>query len=566
MPRPRRRLPYRMPPEITKRRAGHYPVIIVGGGPTGLTAALDLARRGHDCLLLDKDDALSEGSRAICFAKRTLEIYDRLGIGTKLRERGVNWNLGRIFFGEEEVYGFDLLPEKDQCNPAFVNLQQYYLEDFLIEALERAELADLRWSNRVVAIAPGERSVHLRVETPDGPYEVSCDWLIAADGAHSSVRAMLGRDFEGRVFKDHFLIADVRFEHAHPDERWFWFDPPFNPGRSALMHKQPDDVWRLDFQLGWDIDKEAARREENVTPYVRGMIGKDTPFSYEWISIYTFQCRRLESFLHGRVIFAGDAAHLVSPFGARGANSGIQDVDNLVWKLDLILRGTALPALLASYDTERVAAADENIRNSTRATDFITPKTPVSRAFRDAVLELAREHPSMRPFINSGRLSVPAIYADSPLNTADANAFEGGLVPGSPAMDAPVVRQGEDGWLLAALGKAFHALAFASEEEEADEIVQSLEALADDAVPILPRIILPPDCTGKAAGESVLVDRDGLLAERYDGRPGTVYLIRPDQHVAARFRTLDPKALRVARDRSIGQVQTAGREACRVRA
>ena len=230
---------------------------------------------------------------------------------------------------------------------------------------------------------------------------------------------MLGLDWQGQVFRDRFLIADIHMHSDFPTERWFWFDPPFHPNQSALLHRQADDVWRIDFQLGWEADPDEERKPERILPRLRAMLGEDARFEIEWASVYTFACRRMQRFRHGRVLFAGDAAHVVSPFGARGANSGIQDADNLVWKLALVLAGGAPERLLDTYDSERVRAADENILNSTRSTDFITPKSRVSRAFRDAVLGLAKKHAFARRLVNSGRLSVPSILADSPLNTPD---------------------------------------------------------------------------------------------------------------------------------------------------
>ena len=352
-------------------------VAIVGGGPVGLAMAIELGRRGHRALLLNRLDFISAGSKAICFAKRTLDIFDRLEVGDPIVDKGVVWNVGKVFWGDrnEPVHQFDILPVKQQKRPGFINIQQYHVEERLYDAAARLDTAELRFGHEVVAVDPSGSGVALTVRTSRGEYGIDADWVIACDGCRSPVRAMLGLDFDGRVFEDNFLIADIRMRGERPSERWFWFDPPFNPGQSALMHKQPDDVWRLDFQLGWDIDREAAVAPDNVERYVRAMLGPDIEFEREWYSLYTFQCRRMERFLHGRVIFAGDSAHLVSPFGARGCNNGIADVDNLGWKLDLVLRGAGPASLLQSYDHEAVATADENIRHSTRSTDFMTPKS-----------------------------------------------------------------------------------------------------------------------------------------------------------------------------------------------
>ena len=262
----------------------------------------------------------------------------------------------------------------------------------------------------------------------------------------------MGLESKGRTFRDRFLIADVRMEADFPAERWFWFDPPFHPNQSVLLHQQPDGVWRIDFQLGWDADPVAERQPDRVIPRVQALLGRDTRFDLEWVSVYTFACLRMERFRHGRVLFAGDSAHGVSPFGARGANSGVQDAENLAWKLRLVLEGKAPETLLDSYDSERVYAADENILNSTRSTDFITPKSEASRAFRDATLELAKDCGFARRLVNSGRLSVPSTYRDSPLNTPDTDSFDGPMAPGAPAADAPVRARGEAGWFLPQLG------------------------------------------------------------------------------------------------------------------
>ena len=263
----------------------------------------------------------------------------------------------------------------------------------------------------------------LQVDTPDGPYALRAEWVVAADGSRSPIRGMMGLESHGRSFRDRFLIADVRMQANFPTERWFWFDPPFHPNQSVLLHKQPDDVWRIDFQLGWDADPAAERQPERVIPSGAGAAGAGRQVHPGMGPACTpSPCLRMERFRNGRVVFAGDSAHGVSPFGARGANSGVQDAENLAWKLALVLGGEAPYSLLDSYDCERVAAADENILNSTRSTDFITPKNDASRAFRDAALDLARDCPFARRLVNSGRLSVPSTYRDSPLNTPDADA------------------------------------------------------------------------------------------------------------------------------------------------
>jgi 3-(3-hydroxy-phenyl)propionate hydroxylase len=481
-------------------------VVIAGTGPVGLAQAIDLGQRGHEIVLLGRFDFVPAGSKAICFSKRSLDILDRLGVGEKAAAAGVAWDVGKVFWKDarDPIYQFDVQPAKNQKMPGFINLAQYKLEDLLLDRIAELPNVDLRWGHEVAAVEPGTAGVTVGVRSAAGDYHIDAEWLIACDGNKSSVREFLGLKFDGRVFEDNFLIADIRMKGEQPSERWFWFDPPFNPGRSALMHKQPDDIWRLDFQLGWNIDRDACVRPENVDPLVRAMLGQDVDYEPEWFSVYTFQCRRIARFVHGRVVFAGDSAHLVSPFGARGCNGGLADICNLGWKLDLVLRDEADFSLIESYNEEAIISADENILHSTRSTDFLTPKSKVSTSFRDAVLSLSRTYPFARSFVNSGRLSTAVIYPESSLNTRDVDDWaDEGIAPGSPIIDAAV----DGGWLLEAVGEHFTLLGYGD------------PGFQITGVPYID-----------------LADADTAVA-RFALTQGSLYLIRPDQYVAARWKT-----------------------------
>ncbi|WP_407160752.1 FAD-dependent oxidoreductase [Bradyrhizobium sp. STM 3557] len=524
---------YRRHPDQDRGAPAEHPVVVVGAGPVGLSLAIDLAQRGQKVVLLDDADRIGEGSRAICFSKRSLEYWDRLGVGDRMVEKGVVWSVGRIFHGASELYQFNLLPEPGHKRPAFINLQQFHAEAYLVDRVQELPGICLRWRNKVTAAESRNDRVVLTVETPDGPYRLAAQYVVACDGARSSLRKMVGAEFSGQVFEDQFLIADVKMTAAFPTERWFWFDPPFHAGRSALLHKQPDDVWRIDLQLSRYADPAIEKQPENVRPRIARMLGHDQ-FEFEWISLYKFQCRRMDRFIHGRVIFAGDAAHQVSPFGARGANSGLEDAENLAWKLDRILRGQSPESLIETYHIERSAAADENIRESTRATDFMAPNTHQEARLRKAVLSLAKETEFAKRMVNGGRLSVPSVY-DTPLSTADSEAWRAGPCPGTSMPDAPLTNNDGEATFLTdafrAQGRRFTLLSFANGGA----------------------IELPGDVghvgIGGAGG---LADEQGLAWQRYDAISGTSYLLRPDGYVAARFRHPTRDAIAAALARASG--------------
>ncbi|MHC0052161.1 FAD-dependent monooxygenase [Actibacterium sp. D379-3] len=509
MPFEYRPFPYAPPPGLTAKEPPHK-VIIVGAGPTGLALAIGLAEQGVPCVVLDNNNVAAVGSRAISWSKRSLEVFDRLCIGDTVVDKGVAWKIARTYHHDAEVFSTDLLPEAGHKRPAFVNLQQYYIEQYLAQRALESELIDLRFLNTVTALEQSAEAGFVTVETPDGEYGLSADYIIACDGAKSPVRAMMRLDFEGELFEENFLIADIEMEADLPAERRFWFEPPFHPGQSALLHKQPDNMYRIDLQLGWDADPVEEKKPENVIPRIEAMLGH-SDFRLEWVSIYSFQCRRLRSFVHGRVIFAGDSAHVFSPFGALGGNSGVQDADNLAWKLAGVLNRHAPVSLLDSYNRERIFAADANILDSTRTTRFMTPADGAERLFRDQVLALAHKTDFAHSWVNSGRIAGAGAY---PSTAPDDPTLPAATRPGAVAQDAP---QGDD-WLLDTLGGAAKLLAINC-------------AAPDLGLPVI---------TGEA---------NPILSARYLGDAAqALYLIRPDQVIAARWVKPDGVAVKTALD------------------
>ncbi|WP_207482615.1 FAD-dependent oxidoreductase [Arenibaculum pallidiluteum] len=525
---------YVRPPELAGGPRRRYPVVIVGGGLSGLTAACDLACRGIEAVLLDEDDTIGvrgASSRGICYAQKSLEIFDRLGIYQRIRDKGITWSVGKVVEGEEVLYSFDLAPGSASAQPPFINIQQFYVEWFLVDRIRELGRTDLRWKNRVTAVRQGAEHAVLSVETPDGAYEIEADWVVDATGLASPIRDGLGLPTHPERGEDRWCISDVRFRKPLPTERWTWVEAPFNENRAVWQHLMADGVWRIDYQMAPNADPAEVSRTEVAEARLRAHLGPEVEFEVVWVGPYSYRTHLMDDFRCGRVLFIGDAAHVMSPFGARGGNSGIQDADNLGWKLALVLRGEAPESLLDSFDAERRPAAAHNIKVTSRTGRFLAPRTEMERIIRKAVLDLSTEHPFARLLLNTGRMSAPFRYDASPLNTG----AEGEAVPN--------VRLGEGvlSDLLRGEGAAFVAL-WAPDPAQPG-LAAALQAVAERGWPV--RVFA---CGAEAQPLPHLSGSGmGLLGLT----PGTLLLVRPDQHLAARIRDADPAALEAALARAL---------------
>ena len=558
------RYAYRPPPELTRPGAARrYPIVIVGAGMVGLTLAADLGSRGTACVLLDDNDTVSGGSRAIAQARKSLQVWDRAGVAAPMAAKGLSWNFVRYLHGDRVVSQHELYPEVGHKFPPMLILPQYYVESYLVDRCGELAEIDLRWKSAVRSVTPRGDHVLLQVDTPDGGYELEAAWLVAADGVNSIVRRSLGLPFEGTKVEDRFVIVDVKVEDEFPPGRSFWFKQKFHEGNSTLFLRQPDDICRVDFNIGPNADAQAEMSEARLRPKLQAMFGAGKDFEIKWVSLYTVEVRRLARFRHDRIFFVGDAAHQISPFsGGRGGNSGVEDADNLGWKLARVVTRRSPEALLDSYDAERVPIADENIRYSLRATEFISPSFPMSAVFRQAVLALAERMAFARPLINSGRFSTASRFAQSPLSMPDVDEAvfaSPPTAPGCAATDAPVLLDGEPRSLVELLGRDFCLMLF-PEPVRAD--IDRIRDGLDRSSALVELLVIASASTAPADrfdGCALAFDDDGLVRERYGLVPGCAYLFRPDQRICGRWANPSPVRLAQAIEQACGGM-SASRE------
>ena len=417
-------------------------VLVIGAGAVGLTLAARLAQHGASVELLEaSDDRARIGSRAICMQRETLEIWSRMGVGERVAERGVRWRIGRTYHRGRELFHVEL-PGSDEHFPPFVNVSQSEVEELLEKRAVELGVRLIR-GHRLIGLAQESSGVLARFTTADGEVVHRGTYLVGADGAHSTVRHAAGIRFTGSTFEDRFLIADVRAALPFSMERHFHFAPPWNPGRQVLIHPQPDGIWRIDWQVPPETDVDAERADGRIDRRIRAVVGAETPYELVWLTAYRFSQRVADRFRQGRVFLAGDAAHVMSPFGARGLNSGVSDAENLAWKLGSVVRGAAPDALLDSYEAERRPAALVNLAATSATMRFMAPHGAVRRVWREIVLCLAPHSGWFRRRVDSGRLAEPAVYDASP------------IVAQGHGWVVPDLRLGDGGRLRDELGRGF---------------------------------------------------------------------------------------------------------------
>ena len=411
--------PFVEPPEIASGEVTRHAIVIVGGGITGLTLACSLARMGIKAVLLDEDNTVGvkgASSRGICYTQKSLEIFHKLGIYDAIAKKGIQWSVGRTFAGEDEIYSFDLRAQSNfnlSAQPPFINIQQFYIEGYLVERVVELGHVDIRWSSRVTAFSQNEAGALLTVTTPAGSYNIAADHVIDATGGHSPFHQWLGATVKSQKGDDRWCIADVRFSTHPPVERHTWIEAPFNENRAVWQHLMADDVWRIDYQMAPNADPQYVSREDVVRERLTRQFGPDVAVEIVWVGPYAYRSQCVDQLRMGRVFFLGDAVKTVSPFGARGGNTGIADADNLACKLAMVLKGLAALKLLGSYHEERFEAATQNVQVTNRTARFLRAPDGPERVFRNAAISLAKRHPFARALINTGRMAVANRYTRS---------------------------------------------------------------------------------------------------------------------------------------------------------
>ncbi len=527
-------------------------VVIAGSGPAGMVAALELARHGVPSVIVTSELQVSQGSRAIVFTRRSMEILQQVGTADRMTENGLPWRFGNSYYRGQRVFRMEAPHDPDDRFFPMLNIQQQYMEEYLLDACAASPLIELRWGNKVIGVEQEEDFARVDIDTPQGPYTLETEWLVAADGGRSPIRTALNLQMEGASYEGFFVIADIKIDLPLPTERLAYFDPDWNPGNTILMHREPHGIWRVDYQLPAGETPEQALQPKSLKARVDAqlaMIGHvGARWEMDWCSVYSARTLTLPDYVHGRVLFTGDAAHLLPIFGVRGANTAFQDAQSLGWHLAFVANGLASEKLLGNYSAERVGAAREIIDEAGKSTRFMAPPSRGFRLLRDAVLSLSLSEEFVRPLYH-WRTSRPHEYTESFLNSAgdDDTLFRSGPAHGAPPQN---IRLSADDFLLDHLGGGFELIYFTEAATIPEPLQAVVAATRARGVPL--RVIAVGADHPVSGADLTFADSDGHFRSRYGVQTsGAGYLLRPDQHVCARWLTLDATRLNAALDTAL---------------
>lgn len=533
-------------------------VVIVGSGPAGMVVALELARHGVKSVILTSELQVSQGSRAIVFTRRSMEILQQVGVADRMMQNGLPWRFGNSFYRGQKVFRMEAPHDEDDRFFPMLNIQQQYMEEYLLDACEASPWIEVRWGNKVTHVAQAQGHAVATVDTPEGEYLLETQWLVAADGGRSGIRSQMNLAMEGASYEGLFVIADIKIDLPFPTERLAYFDPDWNRGNTILMHREPHGIWRVDYQLPAGERPEDALEVTSLTARINAqleMIGfGGTPWTLDWSSVYSARTLTLPDFVHGNVIFTGDAAHLLPIFGVRGANTAFQDAQSLGWHLAFVVKGLASEQLLRNHSNERVGAAREIIEEAGKSTRFMTPPEGGFTLLRDAVLSLSLTQAFVRPLYH-WRTSRPHAYTHSWLNSLgdDDALFQAGPAHGAPPQN---IRLSADRYLLDHLGGGFDLLYFTEDTAMPEALLKVIHAVRQQGVPV--RVVAVGSGQAVSGADIALADTDGHFRQRYGvSASGAGYLLRPDQHVCARWLTLDAHRLQAAFDAALLRTPTS---------
>lgn len=540
-----------MSSDLTIRRGPT--ALVVGAGPVGLLAASELTRHGLSCRVVDPKAGPTDESRAMAIHARTLEILDALGEVRAFLERG------RILRGmtlhrsdgrnAATVDVAAALKARGTPFPMILSLPQGQTEELLLDRLTRLG-GSVDWGTRLIGLAQDQGGVVAELENASGGREsFRTDWLIGCDGAHSAVRHALGLSFAGAAYEEAFYLADVKIHWELPDDLGHILPLPDGPVL-ALPFRDPGR-WRLVGLSGPTVPPGLPAAAE----YFQGALRRGGFPSVQvtdpsWASAFRIHRRVADRFRVDRCFIAGDAAHIHSPAGGQGMNTGLQDVMNLSWKLGLVAAGNAPVGLLDSYEAERRPVVVGVLNRTDRITRLITLRNPLVMAARDAMLGLVAGLGFVRRRAAAELSQLGVNYEGSPIVAEDAHCHAPGPKPGDPAPDVSL-GQMVDGEGPSTLYQTFqgtgHAiLLFSGTPSDLPLLARASEiAAAFGPGQVVARYVSRAKDATPPPGSTLLHDPEGKIRAAFEVSGASLYLIRPDTYVGYRALPPDPDGLEI---------------------